>query len=474
MLAARQREAELSTAAALHNHLTNRHDLDSMLSWRSIPPTHESAVLAQLSMRRSDSRDLALAAMRHRGEARMEARMEQMETKAMKMTRTLSASSLLQLHEQQAASPSVYPTRADNERMAAAHRQLHALRYVDRQAVEQAALPLGSTRQLTRPASAAAPPRAGAPVKAAEKAAGASALAPAVYGMSRSESAMFVKSAQLSRTSLSRDETRRSLQIYQRPVPRRPRTPPQEHRSIKAIMFPTQLADGPYRSQAPLPHEESYKEFVLHRDSLVSLRRAKTAATLATLAPPPPLRKRAPKMEERSLALAFDMKANMSEVQVATAAAHLAPPAAAPPPPANKPIDRSALKKNSAMVRSAVEGLNSRFSNMMKAFQYVDLDRSGTLNKKELARALDLWNIPIDNAKLDELIAACDDDGNGEVNYKEFVDALARDTVAPAAMGKRDMQAKEAMGQDDVEVLSEHIKRRPKKNERFSLNAEVL
>ncbi|KOO25483.1 ef-hand domain-containing family member [Chrysochromulina tobinii] len=239
-------------------------------------------------------------------------------------------------------------------------------------------------------------------------------------------------------------------------------------------MFPTQLADGPYRSQAPLPHEESYKEFVLHRDSLVSLRRAKTAATLATLAPPPPLRKRAPKMEERSLALAFDMKANMSEVQVTTAAAHLAPPAAAPPPPANKPIDRSALKKNSAMVRSAVEGLNSRFSNMMKAFQYVDLDRSGTLNKKELARALDLWNIPIDNAKLDELIAACDDDGNGEVNYKEFVDALARDTVAPAAMGKRDMQAKEAMGQDDVEVLSEHIKRRPKKNERFSLNAEVL
>jgi len=141
------------------------------------------------------------------------------------------------------------------------------------------------------------------------------------------------------------------------------------------------------------------------------------------------------------------------------------------PPPANQPIDRSALKKNSAMVRSAVEGLNSRFSNMMKAFQYVDLDRSGTLNKKELARALDLWNIPIDNAKLDELIAACDDDGNGEVNYKEFVDALARDTVAPAAMGKRDMQAKEAMGQDDVEVMSEHIKRRPKTNERFSINA---
>ena len=127
--------------------------------------------------------------------------------------------------------------------------------------------------------------------------------------------------------------------------------------------------------------------------------------------------------------------------------------------------------KSTQFVQSASNALNSRFSDMFKAFQYVDLDRSGTLDKKEIARALDLWNIPIDNAKLDELIAACDDDGNGEVNYKEFVDALARDTVAPAAMGKRDMQAKEAMGQDDVEVLSEHIKRRPTKtNERFSIN----
>ena len=88
---------------------------------------------------------------------------------------------------------------------------------------------------------------------------------------------------------------------------------------------------------------------------------------------------------------------------------------------------------------------------MFKAFQYVDLDRSGTLDKKEIARALDLWNIPIDDAKLDELIEACDVDGDGQVDYKEFVDVLARDTVAPAAMGKRDMQAKEAMGVESLD-----------------------
>ena len=99
-------------------------------------------------------------------------------------------------------------------------------------------------------------------------------------------------------------------------------------------------------------------------------------------------------------------------------------------------------------MQGASNALNSRFSDMFKAFQYVDLDRSGTLDEKEIRRALDLWNIPMDHAKLQELIAACDFDGDGQVDYKEFVDVLARDTVAPAAMGKRGMQSKEAMGVD--------------------------
>ena len=33
----------------------------------------------------------------------------------------------------------------------------------------------------------------------------------------------------------------------------------------------------------------------------------------------------------------------------------------------------------------------------------------------------------------------------------QFVDELARDTVAPAAMGKRGLQAKEAMGVDSLD-----------------------
>lgn len=43
-----------------------------------------------------------------------------------------------------------------------------------------------------------------------------------------------------------------------------------------------------------------------------------------------------------------------------------------------------------------------------------------------------------------------DKSGDGSVDYKEFVNVLARDTVAPAALGKQGMQAKDAMGCDGM------------------------
>jgi hypothetical protein len=64
--------------------------------------------------------------------------------------------------------------------------------------------------------------------------------------------------------------------------------------------------------------------------------------------------------------------------------------------------------RSSTFVRQASDAMNSRFTDMFKAFQYVDLDRSGKLNESELRRALDLWNVPIEAEKLAELITACD------------------------------------------------------------------
>jgi len=54
-----------------------------------------------------------------------------------------------------------------------------------------------------------------------------------------------------------------------------------------------------------------------------------------------------------------------------------------------------------------------------------------------------------------------DDD---EIDYDEFIDVFARDTVAPAAMGKRDMQSKEAMGEDAYELLNEELGHKKIKN----------
>jgi len=134
---------------------------------------------------------------------------------------------------------------------------------------------------------------------------------------------------------------------------------------------------------------------------------------------------------------------------------------AAPKPPSAKKRAQSAapvtrpwrvaqLESSSADMRAAQDAMNSRYTSMYKAFQFVDLDRSGKVSRDELRRALDLWGLELDAQKLKELMSACDVDGDGQIEYTEFVDALARDTVAPAAMGKRDMQALEAMGVEAI------------------------
>ena len=112
-----------------------------------------------------------------------------------------------------------------------------------------------------------------------------------------------------------------------------------------------------------------------------------------------------------------------------------------------KLLSKEDEKEREDMRRMMEDGVASHFSgNMFKAFQYFDLDRSGRLGKKEIRRVLDLWNIPLDDRRLDLLLSKCDEDGDGEVSYDEFVDNFVRETVAPAAMRKRGQQSKEAMG----------------------------
>ena len=140
---------------------------------------------------------------------------------------------------------------------------------------------------------------------------------------------------------------------------------------------------------------------------------------------------------------------------------------------ANERAEKKKNIKKTAFVMQVSEVVNAKFGNMFKAFQSMDLDRSGSLNEKELARALDLLNIPIDRPKLRELILCCDRDGDGQVDYKEFVDVLARDTVTLAAMGKRDMQALEAMGVADLDKEFLGFNRKIK-NTKASINNSLV
>ena len=90
------------------------------------------------------------------------------------------------------------------------------------------------------------------------------------------------------------------------------------------------------------------------------------------------------------------------------------------------------------------EALNSRFADMHKAFQYVDIDGSGTLNREEIDRALKLWNVPLPPGKLDALMAMCDTTGDGEIGYAEFVHALARDTTTRSVLAKQEKKKQES------------------------------
>ena len=44
-----------------------------------------------------------------------------------------------------------------------------------------------------------------------------------------------------------------------------------------------------------------------------------------------------------------------------------------------------------------------------------------TLSRTEIEAALSTWNVPIDKEEVDELLAACDKNGTGEITYDDFV-----------------------------------------------------
>ena len=58
---------------------------------------------------------------------------------------------------------------------------------------------------------------------------------------------------------------------------------------------------------------------------------------------------------------------------------------------------------------------------IIKAFKVFDTDNSGTLNKIELRHILTRIGDKFSDEEVDDIFKAADMDGNGEIDYKEFV-----------------------------------------------------
>jgi len=75
---------------------------------------------------------------------------------------------------------------------------------------------------------------------------------------------------------------------------------------------------------------------------------------------------------------------------------------------------------------------------MIEAFVAIDLDRSGTITRDEVAALLQQLNIPCRMPALQTLLDIVDTDESGQVDYREFANVLTtdRDGLERMLMGR--------------------------------------
>ena len=81
----------------------------------------------------------------------------------------------------------------------------------------------------------------------------------------------------------------------------------------------------------------------------------------------------------------------------------------------------SKIEYNEFLAACLEQKVYLREENLLNAFMMLDYDGSGKISKSEIKRAL---NGDIDNETLDKIIKDFDLDGDGEIDYKEFVEGM--------------------------------------------------
>lgn len=111
------------------------------------------------------------------------------------------------------------------------------------------------------------------------------------------------------------------------------------------------------------------------------------------------------------------------------------------------------------LVQGVENALNQRFSDMRKAFQYIDVNNDGKVTKDELKRAVHFWNVSnpsgVDmDEVVERVISACDHNADGEMDYKEFINCLARDKFVGAQPQTQTFKIKRQTGDPLADPLA--------------------
>ena len=75
-------------------------------------------------------------------------------------------------------------------------------------------------------------------------------------------------------------------------------------------------------------------------------------------------------------------------------------------------------------------------NHLRQAFSYFDKDNSGTISREELRTCLQGDEFLLSEEEINNLLAGVDQDGDGEVDYREFIDMMRTQASQAAATKK--------------------------------------
>ena len=90
-------------------------------------------------------------------------------------------------------------------------------------------------------------------------------------------------------------------------------------------------------------------------------------------------------------------------------------------PPATPELPISATDRALGLIQSKFKP-----ESLKNVFSFIDMDKSGTLSRKEIKRALLFWGQHMTADEIEELFVTCDKDGDGQISYLEFLEFAQR------------------------------------------------